>query len=45
MMLQKAQAVKTRELSQHEASVEVGQTLYDKYVDPLISQEKETKQT
>lgn len=43
MMLEKAKAVKRKELSQHDASVEVGQTLYDKYVDPLIKniEEKE----
>jgi hypothetical protein len=37
MMLNKLEEINSKSITQHEASVEVGQILYNRFVDPVIS--------
>jgi hypothetical protein len=36
MMIQMVSKIHNKELTQHDASVNVGQVLFDKYVDPIV---------
>ena len=37
LMLEKLSDIKTNNISQHEASVNVGKLLFEKYVEPIVS--------